>query len=518
MRRIVPFFLCVVSSLTGACGEGLEARHRAPPEGLGTACEGDGSALALVGSDAGERRLAAYLRSSAPRVPADFSPLVIRRERRGAVQRWIVQFRDEEGVPLCGPGFVVSAAGGELLGTGLFASILEDGGATRAGSWDDDAGVRDTIGLALATPPSGLHVRSLSRCWDAGPAGLRRAWDFTADSRGGAFRGVVAANDVLRLESLALPLEGRARVYQPNPLGALTNVRLKELDDNGRLRNQFLRTKVQKGVLPATEPSGAFLYERDDPRFAEVSVFANAVKMLRWFESVNHESEFGCNPIELVIDAVFDGDNRNNARYFPGEFTNDALPQIWVGAGDGSAAGYGNMLFDFDVVAHELGHHFVYQTLKATTGEAAEIHEGLADFFVFAMTGDACLAESVCNAQSACAVANRCLRTAENTLKWGDASLLGADAHVRSQVLSGMLWDLVTAKVFERESAATLVLHALAYLSERSGYRDLIEALIAADFELASGAHGCSIAKAAKARNLGGQIDDRECQKGGAQP
>ena len=69
---------------------------------------------------------------------------------------------------------------------------------------------------------------------------------------------------------------------------------------------------------------------------------------------------------------------------------------------------FNNMGLDIDVVAHEVGHFIVWQGIQFSVPRmdesqkihTAAIHEGLADFFTFASTGDACLAESICSADA----------------------------------------------------------------------------------------------------------------------
>ena len=148
--------------------------------------------------------------------------------------------------------------------------------------------------------------------------------------------------------------------------------------------------------------------------FDEVSLFTNAVRTLEWLLSLGYE-DFGSNRIEIVVhDKV-----SNNALYQP----DNTRPMIKVGKGDGELLA--NLSTDADVVSHELGHHVVYNSITRISGESLVLHEGLADFFTFARTGNACLGESICPATSDfCYIANQCLRTGENDLALGAAGYL----------------------------------------------------------------------------------------------
>ena len=67
-----------------------------------------------------------------------------------------------------------------------------------------------------------------------------------------------------------------------------------------------------------------------------------------------------------------------------------------------------SLLTEFDVVAHEYGHHIVFAKVTSTQGDALIIHEGLSDAFVTLMTDDTCIANSICpNGSAACFLANQ---------------------------------------------------------------------------------------------------------------
>ncbi|RYZ61944.1 MAG: hypothetical protein EOP09_19325 [Proteobacteria bacterium] len=137
------------------------------------------------------------------------------------------------------------------------------------------------------------------------------------------------------------------------------------------------------------------------------------------------------------------------------------------------------------------------------------IHEGLADFFVYARTGNACLGETICPVRSTmCAKVGQCLRSGENVLKFTDGGL-SKTAHLRSQVLSGMMWDI--GKKIGLEKTGLIAFTAVDYLLPRSTYVDLTLGLMKADLELNKGVNSCLILEEAKNRALDSSLANVNC-------
>ena len=248
---------------------------------------------------------------------------------------------------------------------------------------------------------------------------------------------------------------------------------------------------------PTTEPSN----------FAQVSVFTNANRSLDWFLERGYQN-FGTNPIGIVVHAVFGNNDINNALYQPSETSNSF---IYVGDGDGTLLQ--NLAYDYDVVAHELAHHVVFHTIKSitATSESLVIHEGLADFFTFAKTRNPCLGESICpSGTPVCPADNQCLRTADNTYQYG-ASDLPSQPHLRSQFVSGMLWDLYSKDGIDIDEVASIVLKAVDLLVTDSGYKHLVLAMLMVDEADYNGANCSTIYARAEARNLTSLISSFDC-------
>lgn len=236
--------------------------------------------------------------------------------------------------------------------------------------------------------------------------------------------------------------------------------------------------------------------------FDEVSLFTNAVRTLSWLESVGYE-DFGSNRLTIVVhDSV-----SNNALYQP----DNSNPLIKVGEGDGELLA--NLSTDEDVVSHELGHHVVYNSITRISGESLVLHEGLADFFTFARTGNACLGESICPATSDfCYVANQCLRTGDNDLALGAANL-PSEPHLKSQFISGFLWDFIKKDKVPANVWAALILKSIKILNYNSGYQDLLLAMLVVDAAEYEGTYCNQIQSRATARGMGSMITSYTCEQ-----
>ena len=143
-----------------------------------------------------------------------------------------------------------------------------------------------------------------------------------------------------------------------------------------------------------------------------------------------------------------------------------------------------NLPKDTDVISHEYGHHVIYKSLKSTRGESLILHEGLADFFVFARTGDGCLGESICPSGSQICEVDQCLRTADNSLVYGEGLYPHKPAHQKGQLISGYLWDLAQSNDVPLEDLERMVLRAIDLLVSDSGIEHFMLALYNADQEL----------------------------------
>ena len=148
---------------------------------------------------------------------------------------------------------------------------------------------------------------------------------------------------------------------------------------------------------------------------------------------------------------------------------------------------------------YELGHHILYQGLKSIKGESLVLHEGLADYLVFARTNNKCLGETICPEGTIACVQKQCLRTADNDLNY--EGVLPRSAHQKGQLFSALMWE-IGEDIGQQETAA-LLHKSLQYLQGSSGYKDFIISLMSADKEVNAGKNACLIQDKLEARGFG---------------
>jgi hypothetical protein len=450
--------------------------------------------------------------AAVPRGSIELRPLAAPSMGAGtaAVLRYV-----HDGLPLCGIYGRADQIDGRpfVHEPALRWDLLRPGGD--GGSWPAREAAADRLAQSFDVHRAGAIAKAEACWWPDGEL-LRPAWELELEAGGERVRGFVGGGleglTVFRAAPVGFDAKGSIRLAKGEGGVGLADVMLDgSFDGSGYLRGPHFRTIVPKSIEPAFSPDLTFAFEPQDPRFAQATAFAHAERMLQWLTLPEHSYEFdlGCAPISLEIHAVFGRGDVNNARYVPAVETDDGKPAIRIGDGDGRALM--NLALDFDVISHELGHHVVYRAVKDTDDyESVVIHEALADYLNFAMTGDACLGESICPIGSDwCEVASRCLRTGDNLLNLAQPDL-PRDTHRRSQVLSGLLWSL-RARLGD-ELTTPLVFKAIEFLLPRSSYRDFVVALLLADAERNAGQNACGIHAAAVERGLGARIADLACE------
>lgn len=391
---------------------------------------------------------------------------------------------------------------------------FEVSGTYELASWPSENMVRNIVGDTLAQ--NGVAVaftkNSSQAClWsENGQLYPVWVWEVEADR----LKYIVVADELrsFKFQAKHFHATGKARIYPHNILDpALQDFTLRDMKENngGYLENKYFVTQVESPFSYATKTDLDFTAfgPTSEGFFEEISLFTNANRALEWLETMGYKN-FGTAPIRLAVHAEFQGDT-NNALYQPG--TN--FDVIYVGDGDGTVLQ--NLATDADVVGHELGHHVVYHTVTEIAGESLVLHEGLADYFNFARTGNACLGESICPdtayGNKICYVPKTCLRTGDNALKYGGADL-PREAHQKSQFISGMLWDLYAKDGIALEDVTHMVLKAIDLLVEDSGYQHFVVGMMLADEALFQGGKCKAIYNRAIARGLSPFLSDISCE------
>lgn len=405
----------------------------------------------------------------------------------------------------------------ELIVKGRFPKDLPTEGEIADLSWrsfesiDIKGILKDNISL------DGMEVLSQNRCLLAIDNDVLPAWDIKVSSGNNPFRILLSEEKLYSLSPMSMHAVGEATIYQDNSLSEkLVTIKLEGLQDNGFLCSDYLTTTVDvEGSKKSFDTSHVYNYDKDDNRFYETSVFANAAKMMGFFLGIDKDVHWSKAQVDLVLT-----DAENVVSSGP-VYTNPQLdggmsrPKIFIPQ---SSSGLVNLWTDFDVVGHELGHHIISRYLGGLDHQFnILIHEGLADFFVYAKTGDSCLGESICDGSGATCLqqaSNRqCLRSASNDLALGTMEYNQlVQIHSKSQLLSGFLWDLSHRDGQSLDKVAKLVYNALHYLDKRSDYKDLLESLIASDKEINNSANHCAIYDVSIDRGLSDLISKPNCQ------
>ena len=378
-------------------------------------------------------------------------------------------------------------------------------------------------------PAADVRQASRKYCYLTNNGQVIPVWEFVAYVNGRPYRLQADEYQIYRNDRLwFLATNATVRGYKKNPLHGETHDYQISTDGSGHLQNNEFTTSTNdhernadSGIARAFSASGQFIYSQESDHFSEGSVFASANRMMDYFKGFGFTYS-GSLPIKIVLHAVFDGDGKNNAIYEAASAFNGQQATISLGDGDGVLLQ--NLGDDGDVIRHEVSHHIVALTVKEVRGESLILHEGLADYFTFASTGDPCLGESICpEGGGMCVVSpdpgkpeqSACLRTAEAGIKYNDSEYqkYGEQLryHEQSQVISGLLWSL-GKKSGSQESFTPVVYRALSFLVRDSGYRDLLMSLLLADLDLNQGSNACMITETIKNYSLGVFIADVDCK------
>lgn len=371
--------------------------------------------------------------------------------------------------------------------------------------WDDALASAASIGVQFHVEDSLSNLSATPCLWDDEHE-LVAAWDIDVMTAIGPIHGFANGAHIFAAAPRAFDIDGTARIYDHNSEGSLIDATLHDLDPSGLLKTGRFTTSLPRGIAPAKNTSGQFIVDPTHATFGEISLFANAELMADWFDQREKHHSLGCLPIEIKPHYVFSGGNINNGTYKADD--GDGHPVILMGDGDG--IDLKNLSTDMEAVSHEIGHHIIYRTLTDTAdAESVTLHEALADFFVFARTNNPCLGDTLCpEASGICYVKNQCLRTADNSLNFTDPDL-PKEAHRRSQLFSGMLWDL--GLKLGLDTVTAIVFKSIDYLLPRSTYRDLIAALALADTDLNRGINACAIFQEAENRGLSERLTGLDC-------
>lgn len=456
-------------------------------------------------------------------------PLVAGRERPGeAVAEWVTVEGEAFGLR---PGIdQVRARNVERLASGRRRVTIEQlwqglpviGGESRAVL--DANGVLQSFaagfrpGLTLETEPRISRERAIATVATASSADLAR--------QAGSARLVVRAEDVSERLAYEVTLEdatGRpvrswvdARTgalvalddgiahatgfaYTIDPLGPLVQVTLPGLGPGTGLASRFLRVEDSVGAPAPQSPTGDFELGPGSGGFDQVNAYYHAGHFLSDFLGTH----LGGSPLpeSVLVKVHFRTDPF--VAFTSGRFVYLGQPITGFVHEVSSAT---------DLVIHETTHAVLYgHDIQPTSlrREAGALHEGYADYFAAAVTGDPAIGEWLY-----IPFPNGATRVDQPLPAWhasnydriGFAGGEPASPWGNGMILSAALWDLRTAI---GPSADSLVLESLDYMPSAPQWGHFANALLQADLDHHDARHQSAILTALLRRGIRGVAESR---------
>lgn len=358
-----------------------------------------------------------------------------------------------------------------------------------------------------------VQVTSVSQCAALDETRLVPLLDLRVDINGTPFDLIGNETTIRKMSSAVFFANGRASYLKDNPrTGSLKELDLTDLADDVPTLNGSRFFTARKDDTPRIErQTREYILSDSDPSFEEVNIYANAERVASWLQRPEKNYTMDCLPITLELVPSLEsssGPTTDNARYYPPKKGDGPGPLIRIAPGGKDLQ---LLRRDYDVLAHELGHHVLSRYLGGSIFESIAIQEGVADFLVYAQTGDPCLAESICplDSKAGCSVAGSCLRTGKNSKIFDEFDK--STPYEPAEVLSSILWNVGSRQDVGLEKLAKVILQSIPYLKKDSDFSDFFLALYKADLQMHGGTTACLLEEEAKARGFGEVLADLKC-------
>ena len=304
------------------------------------------------------------------------------------------------------------------------------------------------------------------------------SWEYIIDANTG---------EPLHRRNLLRFADGRGRVFNPNPVVALkdftlmdqddsadaipeaayTDVILPELDGSGFLDGPYVSTRLTENR--ANEPTLAFNYLRDDPRFEEVMVYYHVDAVGRYLKG-------------LGFDFVDDWQLSANVHF---GMTRAGFYDPIDGSINFGDAGV-DVAEDAEVIVHEYGHAILdRQVPDFNAGEGGAIHEGFSDFLAasfFSAVSDG-FSDTIVFEWAGSDDPEVATRPVNGNKRYPQ-DVMG-DPHADGQMWSAALWEIFEA--IGRDASIRLVIESHFFLSPDAELVDAASAIFMADQELNGG-------------------------------
>ncbi|MCX6579970.1 MAG: M36 family metallopeptidase [Candidatus Aminicenantes bacterium] len=315
---------------------------------------------------------------------------------------------------------------------------------------------------------------------------------------------IIEERDVLR------KLNGKGKVFRPNPVVALNRddledkddldqpefnaayktVTLKELDGSASLKGPYVDLTRTKNYAKA--PDGKFMYTRGDKHFEEVMVYYHLDAAQRYIQSLGFSGDKGI--LNRPIKANAHGIPDDNSYYDPSPNKKDLT------FGDGNV----DDAEDADIILHEYG-HAIQDGIVPGFGQAAEgtaMGEGFGDYmagtrFNDYKKGDRKLRVGEWDAKGY-GPSEQCLRRLDSTKHYPED--MEGECHVDGEIWSACLWKV--RKLLGRAKADTVILESHFYLNQYADFKDGAEAIIMAEKNIYGGKRTAGLTKIFKTRGI----------------
>ncbi len=316
----------------------------------------------------------------------------------------------------------------------------------------------------------------------AGPASLTPAWRFIISPRNAYSKPNVPteiilsaiSGEVLKTRPLAAHVDGSALMFNENSVtdnGVMTRITLPYIQST-TLKSPYWQVKncmkddPANGKCSATASGPTFDYALSDNRYDEVVAYHSVARSWDWNQNIMNTAGLSADQrkdlwgsdrpqlglstskvltiyVRALTKTATGSPTFDNAQYLPGGVSGTEAPAIVVGTGwepdQGAERTLRYLGKDADVVMHEFHHHIIFRSLTSTSGETGAMHEGLADFFTYSITGNNKLGESIVPSS----YSKGALRAANvsGTIK----NFVGQPVHIAGEFWSTVLWDVRTA-------------------------------------------------------------------------
>ena len=399
-------------------------------------------------------------------------------------QRW-------RGLPVSGADAraVVSATGELTAIASAFRAVSADASTPSVTRESAVAAAATAVGADLA------HVSAAGRLVIRTIAGRDRlVWEVSLErSLGGSVLVWVGATEgrVLEVDDGVARAVGFA--YPTDPRGPVSEVRLDRLLPAIGLASRSLGIEDQTGPKVVPLAPDDYRYPPETPGFDQVNAYWHADRFLHdYLGSLGYAG-----PPESLIVRVH-APLEHNVAVTSGRFV--LLGLAIPGFTRDAARGH-------DIIYHELVHAVMYGKDIQPGGlhrEASALHEGLADYFAAATTGDPSLGEWVY-----LLFPNGATRVDMPVDPWNHAhydqlsfaSAPPSSPWANGMILSSALWDL---RASLGTACDSLVLESLDYLPTVPTWAHFANAMLQADDELHAGRFGAAIVSALSRRGIRG--------------